>query len=835
MEISGMRIRRYNIFISSTFRDMDFERDLIKYKVIPMLNQHFRDRFVEIQAVDLRMGVNTEKMSEEDSARKVLNVCASSIDDARPFFIGLIGARYGWVPPLERWKEFLERLSEEDQVLMKDMFGKSVTELEIVYGALTPKSLQESHTLFFMRDEASYDGIPEDILSEFCDIDLQQQKQLKDLKERIVRDMTVSGGIDDKVIGYHIDWDKEHEGFDEENEKFSELVLEHLKAQIEDELEIAEEMSWWEEEKMIAESSLQKHLENICTDLPGYDSMMEQTLMIGEPGDGRTTLLAWQWDMRRRNTDDICLAVCVGKTPYSSAMYYTLARWCEELAHEIGEEDPRGDRYVKEGKDFIYLCDEFYYLVNSAQEKGRRVSIFIDDADLFRHTTATDSHLAWIDYRVNAIVTSCIMESNKILAYHGFWDQYYFEKIGGKSLDALIACNGRRFHLELPSEIRKRLLKKTHNPVTITSIFRMLSMLNGTSFDEIRSSGADFNETVSKHFMPIIDAFVDDPDSDFMFPSEVASFTCAMMGLDEEWYQMMLGYLSNSPCGLRTSDLEALAEDGWDPVEWAQFVHFIQEYVKTDSTGLWRSEFASFGLDKQTPEEDLAEYAETLPDGDWIKDRLQKKPMFEHETLIYNLDKKALDRVLDNCMGSDTGFLEKRKMKKLIEKYNKIMDWKDFNKVDPSGMKENPFEPFTDHSIRMRRKGMIIEEIQMFRQVLEAFLDETREGDRIDGELELENLTLLFFNMFGAAMELEGNRKLSKNLDMDTVHQLQDDTQFAYHISYRRLCQVNPLNRICATVSPIVDVLDGQLDIYTHSDTIIAVIKDIVEAAGKLG
>lgn len=130
---------------------------------------------------------------------------------------------------------------------------------------------------------------------------------------------------------------------------------------------------------------------------------------------------------------------------------------------------------------------------------------------------------------------------------------------------------------------------------------------------------------------------------------------------------------------------------------------------------------------------------------------------------------------------------------------------------------------------------MIIEEIQMFRQVLEAFLEETREGDRIDGELELENLTLLFFNMFGAAMELEDNRKLSKNLDMDTVHQLQDDTQYAYHISYRRLCQVNPLNRICATVSPIVDVLDGQLDIYTHSNTIIAVIKDIVEAAGKLG
>jgi hypothetical protein len=191
-----------------------------------------------------------------------------------------------------------------------------------------------------------------------------------------------------------------------------------------------------------------------------------------------------------------------------------------------------------------------------------------------------------MDYRVNAVVTCGIMESNKILAYHGYWDQYYFEKIGGKNLDELIECNGRRFHLELPSGIRKRLLKKEHNPVTITSIFRMLSMLNGTSFAEVRNSGKDFNETVSEYFMPIMETFVDDPDSDFMFPSEVAGFTCAMMGLDEEWYHMMLGYLSKSPCGLRTSDLEALAGDDWDPVEWAQMTYFIQEYVKTDSTGL---------------------------------------------------------------------------------------------------------------------------------------------------------------------------------------------------------------------------------------------------------
>ena len=57
--------RRYNIFISSTFKDMDFERDVIKFRVIPELNRLFRDRRVELQAIDLRLGVNTSNMTEE--------------------------------------------------------------------------------------------------------------------------------------------------------------------------------------------------------------------------------------------------------------------------------------------------------------------------------------------------------------------------------------------------------------------------------------------------------------------------------------------------------------------------------------------------------------------------------------------------------------------------------------------------------------------------------------------------------------------------------------------------------------------------------------------------
>lgn len=37
-----MVFTHYNLFISSTFKDMDVERDIIKFEVIPALNQMFK-------------------------------------------------------------------------------------------------------------------------------------------------------------------------------------------------------------------------------------------------------------------------------------------------------------------------------------------------------------------------------------------------------------------------------------------------------------------------------------------------------------------------------------------------------------------------------------------------------------------------------------------------------------------------------------------------------------------------------------------------------------------------------------------------------------------------
>jgi len=82
------------IFISSTFKDMHTERDHLILFVFPELKEKCRKHRINLIDVDLRWGVS-EKDAQDG---KALDICLDEIDSCRPFFLGLLGHRYGWVP-----------------------------------------------------------------------------------------------------------------------------------------------------------------------------------------------------------------------------------------------------------------------------------------------------------------------------------------------------------------------------------------------------------------------------------------------------------------------------------------------------------------------------------------------------------------------------------------------------------------------------------------------------------------------------------------------------------------------------------------------------------------
>ena len=96
--------RVIRVFISSTFRDMMRERDLLVKEVFPELRRKCAKRFVTFTEVDLRWGI-TEAPANEG---QVLPLCLAEIERSRPYFIGLLGERCGWIPDTIR-PEVIER------------------------------------------------------------------------------------------------------------------------------------------------------------------------------------------------------------------------------------------------------------------------------------------------------------------------------------------------------------------------------------------------------------------------------------------------------------------------------------------------------------------------------------------------------------------------------------------------------------------------------------------------------------------------------------------------------------------------------------------------------
>jgi len=147
------RWRTARIFISSTFLDMHGERDLLTRHVIPELRERCRAKRIHISEVDLRWGITEEEANHE----RQLESCLSEVDRCRPFFVGLLGRRYGYTP-----KEYKTFSGDPKFDWLKTYpAGRSVTELEMHYGALKDPSTAK-HAFFYFRDQSFVSQVPQE-------------------------------------------------------------------------------------------------------------------------------------------------------------------------------------------------------------------------------------------------------------------------------------------------------------------------------------------------------------------------------------------------------------------------------------------------------------------------------------------------------------------------------------------------------------------------------------------------------------------------------------------------------------------------------------------------
>lgn len=225
-----MRNKFIRFFISSTFADMELERNLLQ-EVFEQLAKDYNERGWQIEAIDLRWGISKEAGLDN----KTMQICLSELRrcqemSPKPNFIVLLGDRYGWIPLPELIpQEYAEKLPLEEEekrlfdewyaldrnfinpqyVLKKRFggyenkdtwedkvetplshifkkyhlpnFGLSATEQEIHAGALRVKNARE-HVIAFMRHFAQIDSENEEIY-------LEKQKENQDKLEQLKKNL----------------------------------------------------------------------------------------------------------------------------------------------------------------------------------------------------------------------------------------------------------------------------------------------------------------------------------------------------------------------------------------------------------------------------------------------------------------------------------------------------------------------------------------------------------------------------------------------------------------------------------------------------------------------
>ncbi len=160
------------VFISSTFRDMQEEREHLVKKVFPEVRAACRERGVTFTDIDLRWGLTRE----EAERGGVIAICMQEIERCRPYFIGILGGRYGWVPPhdqtddaeLEERYPWLAEAADE---------GLSITEMEFRHGALM-RERDAVDAFFYLRH-------PDVTPPEFTESDETLANRLERLKSEL--------------------------------------------------------------------------------------------------------------------------------------------------------------------------------------------------------------------------------------------------------------------------------------------------------------------------------------------------------------------------------------------------------------------------------------------------------------------------------------------------------------------------------------------------------------------------------------------------------------------------------------------------------------------------
>ena len=400
------------VFISSTFRDMHAERDHLVKVVFPKLRERLERFRVELIDIDLRWGITEAQANDH----RVLELCLQQIDECRPYFIGLLGQRYGWVP-IE-----LPESAVRAYGWIRNQEQKSITELEIQHGILNNPRMS-ARAYFFFRDEEALRDVP----AERCDSIYRETDPVFSRKLSLLKEEIRKSGC--KVTVYSPRWDPclydpslQSEGkfgaleaFGEavEEQLFSAICTEHGFDEVPSDTDAGDELSGeLDYHERFIHSRLKTYIGRnwIHNDLLRYihETSPRPLLLFGPSGAGKSAGLAHLIrSFAAGEKQTVVISHFVGASPRSTNLRFTLQRLCSLLKEQSGFETEIPEK-----------TDELVGLFRSLLVRTRKTEklvLIIDGLDQFEEMDQPQE-LYWLPETVNAnvrIIVSCNEESDR--------------------------------------------------------------------------------------------------------------------------------------------------------------------------------------------------------------------------------------------------------------------------------------------------------------------------------------------------------------------------------------------------------------------------------------
>ena len=640
------------VFISSTFADMQAERDYLRTRVFPELEERLRGRRHSLEWVDLRVGVAMASERDEHVRElHVLKVCLDEVRRCRPFLIVLLGDRYGWVPPAERIQAAAEEAREG---FAADVAGCSVTDLEIQFGVLSDPE-QQPRSFFYFREPLPYADMPSQVAALYSEdfatdpAKADRKMRLAALKRRIAEQLPA------RVRRYSATWDDEHHRL-AGLEDFGRMVLDDIWSELEAETKTsasAADVPWQQAQR----EALEDFVDDRARDFVGRQGLLDSlcglataaedagaiwgACVTGDPGSGKSALFGALY-RRMHDSGVFLLAHAAGASVNAASVDSMLRRWIGELAAGLGT-----DPGLAENADPGTVDATFARLLGRMAQR-RRVVVLVDALDQFENTTR-GRYVTWLPrlWPANArfIATSVSGDAAGALAGRQGLEAVPLPPLDAVEARDIIAGICRRYHRTFEPEVVETLLAKRGpdgpawgNPLWLVLAVEDLNLLDA---DDFARAHRDYVGTPAERLRALM------LDTVAAFPPDIPSLYAYTFERAEDLFgasltRGFLGLIAVSRAGWRETDFRILlpraSGENWDELKFAQLRRLFRGQLRQrGSLAQWdfshaqmraavRAQLAAWGIAEQNLHTIVADRLLSCPPTD---------PLHVSETVVH--------------------------------------------------------------------------------------------------------------------------------------------------------------------------------------------------------